>query len=856
MGYAYEEESVFARDDDGRLVALREVDRDSFKKTVKVGLVHRGVRYDLDVPLAVPKRDQLGGIVYGVERLGFLDSGRRVAVPVRSTVYDAVRRIGIHNEWAAAENPVPVLCHRRDLDPVGVCRVCCVDVYSERTDKEGKVEKRAEDQADTEKLIPACKQQVENGMVIYTAESGDDDPKSKASRRAARIRRLVGGLVGLLNEKHRFAESPEFDGRYTNELDSLADMVENRWNLSLPFVGQRRDASTKRLDLRQIEPLRSGKQVTKRRFIEVDFNNCIACNRCVRSCNDIKGYRILGRQGKGKNARVGFDLGDDMLESNCVGCGECALSCPVGALTIVNPARAVNVDLQPSTKGKAAVSGEIKKPLAAEELRGVVLRARNPRTGALMEEKLFEQIPFAYLKWNDFQAIERSFTAPTVIAEFGDYGTTAFFILKGEIGVHFPNAEGVVDGKGAPPPAIQTPDNLVVGEMACMTGQKRSARLVARPDAVVLEVGRKFLYQLQRAPAFQKILDEIYRDRALDNFKFDPKASFFGMPKELARECIDFLKSEPDVQLMRFEPEAPICEVGEDADALFIVRMGHVKVLGGSSDEPFVLDYYRAGAVFGELAMAGEWARDVSDLFLPGMKLGKRTAKCVALDHVELVRVPRAAFRRLWERNADPGDLAARRVVTPVQQALSAHCRRLLERHGYLDTQMFRPLDAFVGRGIFQGQKLLVLDLDSCTRCDECTKACIDFHGDGLNRLTRDGDRFDGAAGRYLVATSCRSCNDPVCLVGCPTDAIRRERKSKKIAIDPQACIGCQLCANNCPFGNIKMSSDATGRATAVKAVVCDLCEDVPANRGRRDPGPMCVNACPHDAAHRVHAIP
>ena len=55
-----------------------------------------------------------------------------------------------------------------------------------------------------------------------------------------------------------------------------------------------------------------------------------------------------------------------------------------------------------------------------------------------------------------------------------------------------------------------------------------------------------------------------------------------------------------------------------------------------------------------------------------------------------------------------------------------------------------------------EAQSLLVLDLEKCTRCDECVKACADAH-DGVTRLVREGLRFD----KYLVATSCRSCRDP-----------------------------------------------------------------------------------------------
>ena len=95
-------------------------------------------------------------------------------------------------------------------------------------------------------------------------------------------------------------------------------------------------------------------------------------------------------------------------------------------------------------------------------------------------------------------------------------------------------------------------------------------------------------------------------------------------------------------------------------------------------------------------------------------------------------------------------------------------------------------------------QSLLVLDLEKCTRCDECTKACADTH-EGVTRLIREGLRFD----KFLVASSCRSCLDPYCMVGCPVGSIRR-RETREIIIEDW-CIGCGKCAENCPYGNINM---------------------------------------------------
>ena len=84
-------------------------------------------------------------------------------------------------------------------------------------------------------------------------------------------------------------------------------------------------------------------------------------------------------------------------------------------------------------------------------------------------------------------------------------------------------------------------------------------------------------------------------------------------------------------------------------------------------------------------------------------------------------------------------------------------------------------------------------------------------------------------------------------MVGCPVGSIRRE-DSLEIRIEDW-CIGCERCANQCPFGNINMvekPAPAEEEASvALQATVCDLCAGYDT--------PNCVYACPHDAAIRVN---
>jgi Fe-S-cluster-containing hydrogenase component 2/CRP-like cAMP-binding protein len=209
-----------------------------------------------------------------------------------------------------------------------------------------------------------------------------------------------------------------------------------------------------------------------------------------------------------------------------------------------------------------------------------------------------------------------------------------------------------------------------------------------------------------------------------------------------------------------------------------------------------------------------------------------RVAHASGLDSFEVVKVPIGALAQLVENN-------------PQALAAATRAARALEAAAFSRSANEQAmLDETVELNLYNSQNVLLIDLERCTRCDECVRACADAH-DGVARFTRDGPRV----GRYLVTMACRSCTDPKCMVGCPVGSIRRE-DSLEIKIEDW-CIGCERCANQCPFGNINMAELAAEKhppppreGVSLRATVCDLCAGYD--------GPNCVYACPHDAAIRV----
>ena len=472
----------------------------------------------------------------------------------------------------------------------------------------------------------------------------------------------------------------------------------------------------------------------------------------------------------------------------------------------------------------------------------------------LQQLPFFQGVSGTFLSLNRGAVVKRHFKRGEVICREGEYGSTAFYILEGkaQVSISSPMAhvktpgalrkflgklssqltqrdhdqreeenkqlwipiDAPVDLAYANPVAELGPGDLF-GEMTCMSLYPRSATVRAQTDCVMLEMLRNVLDIMQRNKNFRAQLDKTYRERALDtHLRAVPVFA------ELTDEFIGSLREK--VELVRYTPGQVICKQGDAADAFYLVRIGFVKVSQAHPGGEIILAYLSRGDYFGETGLLhGEM----------------RTATCTALDHVELVRVGASDFGRMIEQFPD-----VRRKLEAVERD------RMEQNRERLSLTRSVPLDNFLQQGLMEAQSLLLLDLDSCTRCDACVRACADAH-DGITRLVREGLRFD----HYLVATSCRQCLDPLCMVGCPVGSIRR-RNSLEVIIEDW-CIGCGLCAENCPYGNINLhpfdvmvdDPENPGRKKAAvkqKATSCDLCTNFAE--------PSCVYACPHDAAHRV----
>jgi CRP-like cAMP-binding protein/Fe-S-cluster-containing dehydrogenase component len=691
--------------------------------------------------------------------------GRKVTVPAGTSVFDAARMNGI---------AIPTLCHQQNETPVGVCRVCVVDVG-------GRV------------LTASCVRPAENGMVVNTASD--------------RVRGARRTLVELLMSDH-----PSPCARQQNTGDCELETLAKQFGITQPRFVHR---STGR-----------GKDDSSP-SIAVEFDACILCDRCIRGCSEIRHNFVLGRMGKGAQAGIAFDNNLPMGSSSCVSCGECMVSCPTGALT------------NKGVTGTALKSATNTQQVTPEELEQL---------------PVFKGVSGTFLSLNRGAVVRRNFKKGEVICREGEYGSTAYYILSGRarVSISSPMAHVKTHGgaKGffskltsalamrredrreeetdqryihidAPidlkyeNPVAELGAGDLFGEMTCMSLYPRSATVRAETDCTMLEMLRNVLDIMQRNKNFRAQLDKSYRQRALDSH-------LRGVPvfASLTDEFISSLRDR--VELLHYAKGQVICKQGDVADSFYLVRIGFVKVSQTHPGGELVVAYLSRGDYFGEIGL---------------LQGDVRTATCTALDHVELVRFSGEDFNRMMVQFPD-----IRKKLEAVEH------ERLENNRQRLSLVQSVPLESFLAQGLMEAQSLLLLDLDRCTRCDACVRACADAH-DGVTRLIREGLRFD----HFLVATSCRHCRDPLCMVGCPVGSIRR-RNSLEVIIEDW-CVGCGLCAQNCPYGNINLhpfevmvdDPEHAGRKKATmrrKATSCDLCTE--------HAEPSCVYACPHDAAHRV----
>ncbi len=364
----------------------------------------------------------------------------------------------------------------------------------------------------------------------------------------------------------------------------------------------------------------------------------------------------------------------------------------------------------------------------------------------------------------------------------------------------------------------------VFGEIGSLNGWPQSVTARLAQDSTLVHIRLAALRDMRKkSSSFKDRLDKIYRARALET-----QLATTPLFRHVDKPFLDQLTQR--VELISHAPGDLIAAQDAPADALYLVRSGFVKMTQQLADKPVAVSYLSKGMTFGEV-----------ELLVEGIDAYQYSA--VSVGHTELVKISKTDFEQISRSQPTVIGQLWDFVVAKIKD--TGHTRAHLEKADLIEFSL--------AKGLVQGNSILVIDLDVCTRCDDCVQGCTNTHG--RPRFVREGEKYEN----FLIARSCYHCEDPVCLVGCPTGAIKRTNVGEVVAVEDELCIGCSNCANKCPYDAIVMHDTGQkwtdsafpkwlrGRERKV-ASKCDLCYT-------SSTGPACVNSCPHSCAFRIGSL-
>ena len=197
--------------------------------------------------------------------------GVDITVPEGTTILEAATKINID---------IPTLCYLKDINSIGACRMCIVEVEGARG------------------FVTSCVYPVAEGMIVKT--------NTETIREARKV------TLELLLSNHD--NNCITCSRSTNcELQNLTRKLEIK---DIEFKGERKEYT-----IDEISP-----------SIVRDNNKCILCKRCVAVCKNVQNVGAIDTVNRGFNSKIGTAFDKSIADVNCVNCGQCILACPTGAL--------------------------------------------------------------------------------------------------------------------------------------------------------------------------------------------------------------------------------------------------------------------------------------------------------------------------------------------------------------------------------------------------------------------------------------------------------------------------------------------------------------------------------------------
>ena len=457
----------------------------------------------------------------------------------------------------------------------------------------------------------------------------------------------------------------------------------------------------------------------------------------------------------------------------------------------------------------------------------------------------------------------------------GDWGGNTFYILvDGQLHVYVNDDQGISNKVG------EIDQQTSFGEMSVLAGQPRSATVVVPTggEATVLEIQRPALRLLRKLKKFGPRLEQNYREHGLERTLLEVQAAAHNaFSPELLEE---FRRA---ARFTVYPKDHLLFQEGDSIDRLIFINSGWVRRVCGLASSLSGIRSLTSTPMLADMVMeveeevgldflgAGNWlglesitSKDQTRWSYTATIMARTEVLEIAVAELradpELVNLIAKEFPQFSEADDKPPEPPSdRRTVIAAAKEIST--------------------------GIIDGTNLLVMDMDLCIRCGNCSMACHKVHG--RSRLLRHGIHIarpvkpNGRSIQHVLLPSvCLHCRDPECLTGCPTGAIARFAQGQ-IDIDPKTCIGCSDCATQCPYNAISMVPRkapvvppagllgtlkawlslapptkplAVTETEDLLAVKCNLCENTRLNpKGAKKAAYSCQENCPTGALVRVN---
>lgn len=521
----------------------------------------------------------------------------------------------------------------------------------------------------------------------------------------------------------------------------------------------------------------------ERTRLAFEIDMCIGCNRCMDACPLPSSSQITIAALNHATITENIVPAVEQFTHECIMCGSCVPVCPVDNHRDL---------LMLSLKQRLGTAWErLPDPTLLEQTlpAGWTL----PRLLQCLREQVFfrhpQHVPDTYLLHILASSELCALTPGTIALREGAYGRDFYLILEGQLELT------TTDRNDKDFPVAILRRGEYVGEEGMLTGQTYKTSARASSPTLLLQIPEQVMQHLMElVPTVRQHLESFGQGRSLLAI-LNRMALFNGVAETDLQALIH------QMQIQHYDRDerlfAESARGRPSRETLHILLEGFVKVARQSpagekpsgSDERIIA--YRQG---------GDYFAGGLDLLGDGQAVTVTT-----INRCRVAVVPRQAILWLFQLYPEVEQRFATRIQQYLDTAASAQRESistqaqppLLPTRKATNPNVHTGLHALVGNGVVEGTEVLVIDLDKCIHCNECEYACERRHGH--SRMNRKGM----VIGNISITTTCRQCQNPVCML-CSRAGIARHPDGEIYITE--SCIGCGICAERCPYGAISIA--------------------------------------------------